>query len=329
MMGAQQAMAMQANMLGPKGMPNAQMAGMARGMAGSPQQLKAHQEQLIRQAQQQAQQNGQHSSPNMVQATMANGQNGNAAFMMNQNGQGSPSGNAASPRPNSSQMGAQSLSSGSIPKINQLYANIKARNPNMSDEEVGAIATQQLFAWQQQATAAAAGQAQRPKGVNQAAINAAVGAANSGANFAANMVANNGQHGMMDYNQVQQYNQRMRLQQAQAQQAAAARGGMQGHNMGHGVMNNSPVMNMARPVSQHGPNQTVPGTNAMNRNQVPRDQRSGSTSNSMGSGQMNGMVGQGGQQQAPAQQQQQQQAPQATGQQASPGSAPTPTPMQT
>ena len=271
MMGMPQGMGMP-GMVGPKGMPQ-QMPGMGRGMAGSPQQIKMQQE-LLRQAQA-AQQNGAHSSPNIQQAQMANGQGlTNAAFMNSMNSQGSP-GNHASPRPGSSHM-PQSLSSGSMPKINQLFASIRERNPNMTDEEVKNIATQQLLQWQQQATAAAAGNTTRPK-VNQAALNAAMGAANSGAFAAAqnqlaaginsNGTPGQGMQGMMSYEQAQQYHQRMRMQQAQQN---AARG--MPAPMAPG-MTASPVMNMARPVSQHS--QSGMRSSAT---PAPRDQRSGSVS---------------------------------------------------
>lgn len=302
MVGLPQGMGMAAGMAGPKNAPQGQMQAMPRGMAGSPQQIKMQQEQLMRQAQA-SQQNGAHSSPNMPHAGMANGQGMNnasyIAAMSQANGQPSPSSavpNAASPRPNSSHMG-QSLSSGSVPKINQLYASIKERNPNMSDEEVQKIATQQLFQWQQQATAAAAGQAGRPKAVNQAALNAAMGAQNSAA-FAAHAATSfqpgmpNTAQGMMSYDQVQQYNQRMRLQQAQ-QHAARGMQVPMAPGMG-GAMSNSPVLNMARPVSQHGQQQ------AMSRSATPRDQRSGSVSNMSNSGQVNvNGVQQGDQQASP------------------------------
>ncbi|KAK5943660.1 RNA polymerase II transcription elongation factor SpEAF [Knufia obscura] len=282
MMGMPPGMGMPAGMIGPKGIPQ-QMAGMRGGMAGSPQQIKMQQEQLLRQAQA----NGSHSSPNTQQASMANGQNvNNSAVFMNAmngaNGQGSPSatGNTASPRPLSSHM-PQSLSSGSMPKINQLYASIKERNPTMSDDEVRNIATQQLVSWQQQATAAAAGNVSRPK-VNQAALNAAMGAANSGA-FAASQNANamnmnSGlnssapvNQGIMSYEQAQQYHQRMRMQQAQQN---AARG--MPAPLGPG-MTNSPVMNMARPVSQHSQAGIGPGINRSSATPA-REQRSGSVS---------------------------------------------------
>lgn len=328
MMGVPQGMGMPANLIGPKGIPQAQMAAMARGMAGSPEQMKLQQQQLLRQAQQ-PQQNGAHSSPSAQQASMANGQNTPAAFitaMTQSNGQGSPqtTGAAASPRPGSSHM-HNTLSNGNVPKINQLYASIKERNPNMNDEEVRNIATQQLLQWQQQATAAAAGNAGRQKAVNQAALNAAMGAANSGANAAAyaqnalNQAAGavtNGQ-GMMSYEQAQQYHQRMRLQQAAAQQnvANAARGMPAPMTP---AMTNSPVMNMARPVSQHS-------QQGMNRSVTPREARSGSVnnmSNPSGSNQQaNGNVNAG-----------QAQGPTTTpvqGQQDSPRNPPTPMQSQT
>lgn len=319
MMGIPQGMNMPNGAMGPKGMPQ-QIPGMGRGIASSPQQIKMQQEQLLRQAQQ-AQQNGSHSSPNVPQASIANGQgvSNSAAFInaMNQtNGQGSPSnaGISPSPRPQSSHM-PQSLSSGSMPKINQLYANIKERNPNMNDEDVRSIATQQLLQWQQQATAAAAGNNNRTK-VNQAALNAAIGAANSGAfaaaqnqtamnmNQSVNSSATVGQ-GMMSYEQAQQYHQRMRMQQAQ-QNANRSLSGPMAPGMTSG-MSNSPVMNMVRPTSQHS--QTGM---SMNRGSATpaREQRSGSASTGMTNNpsQMNGSQ----QGQAPPQGQGAQSSPRAT-----------------
>lgn len=283
MMGMPQGMGSPAGMAGPKGVPQP-MAGMRGGMAGSPQQMKMQQDQLLRQAQA----GGSHSSPTPNQASMANGQGVNAstAFMNSMNGatgQASPSamGNIASPRPPSSHV-PQSLSSGPMPKINQLYAGIKERHPTMSDDEVRNIATQQLLQWQQQATAAAAGNANRPK-VNQAALNAAMGAANSGAFAAASQNANamnmnsgvnsaaTVNQGIMSYEQAQQYHQRMRMQQAQQN---AARGMAAPTGAG---MTNSPVMNMVRPVSQHSQSGMA---NGVNRNSATPagEQRSGSVS---------------------------------------------------
>lgn len=287
MVGIPQGMNVQNGAMGPKGAMPQQIPGMGRGMAGSPQQIKMQQEQLMRQAQQ-AQQNGAHSSPNVQQASMANGQgvNNTSTFMnaMNQtNGQGSPpiTGISASPRPQSSHM-PQSLSSGSMPKINQLYASIKERNPTMNDEEVRNIATQQLVQWQQQATAAAAGTGSRTK-VNQAALNAAIGAANSGAFAAAqNQTAMNmnqsvnssstmGQ-GMMSYEQAQQYHQRMRMQQAQQNANRNSMSAPMAPGLSPG-MTNSPVLNMARPTSQHSQS----GINMNRGSATPaREQRSGS-----------------------------------------------------
>lgn len=289
MMGIPQGMGMPTGMIGPKGIPQP-IPGMRGGMAGSPQQIKMQQEQLLRQAQA-AQTNGSHSSPSAQQASLANGQgvNNSTAFlnaMNGSNGQGSPSatGNTASPRPQSSHM-PQSLSSGPMPKINQLYASIKERHPAMSDEEVRNSATQQLVSWQQQATAAAAGNTSRPK-VNQAALNAAMGAANSGAFAAASqnqnaMNMNPGlntpatvNQGIMSYEQAQQYHQRMRTQQAQ-QNAARGMPAPMGPSM-----TNSPVMNMVRPVSQHSQSGMATGQNR-NSATPAREQRSGSMSTTM------------------------------------------------
>lgn len=270
-------MPMPAGMAGPKGMQAQIQANMRNGIANSPQQIRMHQEQLMRQAQQ----NGGHSSPNVPQANMTNGQNAGFVSDVNGvNGQPSPSagvsGNAGSPRQPGG-MG-QALSSGHVPVLTQIAANIKQRHPNMTDEEVQRAASQQLTQWQQQATAAAAGQNQRPR-VNQAALNAAMGAANAAAhagNVAAAAAAAAAvpaaaypqAQSMMTTEQMQQYNQRMRMQQAQQQ---AARG-MQGQVPMVGQMTNSPVMNMSRPVSQHN-NQA-----GLSRSGTP-SQRSGSTPN--------------------------------------------------
>ena len=269
-------------MMGPKNLAQAQaqiQAGMARGIT-SPQQMrmlqeasKVHQEQLMRQAQQQAQQGGPHSSPNAPNASMVNGQGmTNAAYMAAMAGaNGAPSpggmnGNSSSPRAQGSSTGQ--LSSGHIPVLTQLKTRFREQFPQATDEEIQRLATQQLTNWQQQATAAAAGQAaKRPQPHNQAALNAAMGAVNAGAHSANNAALAAAQYGqgMMTNEQVQQYNQRMRMQQAQAAQRGMP---MQQGMMGH--MGTSPVMNMARPVSQHG---------QMSRSATPRDQRSGSQNN--------------------------------------------------
>ncbi len=271
-------------MMGPKNLAQAQaqiQAGMARGGITSPQQMrmlqeatKVQQEQLLRQAQQAAQQGGPHSSPNGPHASMVNGQGmNNAAYMAamaGANNAPSPSGvngNSSSPR----QTSGQALSSGHIPVLTQLKTKYREQFPQATDEEIQRLATQQLTAWQQQATAAAAGQAQkRPQPHNQAALNAAMGAVNAGAHSANNAALAAAQYGqgMMTNEQVQQYNQRMRMQQAQATQR-----GMPMQQGMMGPMGTSPVMNMARPVSQHG---------QMSRSATPRDQGSNSGQNGPG-----------------------------------------------
>jgi chromatin modification-related protein VID21 len=223
--------------------------------------IKAQQQQLLlaRQAQIQQGVNGNHSSPNLPNAAMANGQGGQAAYMAalaTANGMSSPSvlmnGNATSPRSHAANMGGQPLSSGPIPVIQQLTAKIRAENPTLSGEEAQQLATQQMMAAQQNY------QAQTQKR-NQAALNAAMGAANSGqvatnaaAYAQAALTPQNQQQGpMMSNEAVQAYNQRMRqTQQAlQAQQRQGMVGGLPNGMMPN--MTGSPIMNMARPVSQH------------------------------------------------------------------------------
>lgn len=245
--------------------------------------IKAQQQQLLlaRQAQVQQGVNGNHSSPNLPSAAMANGQGGQAAYMAalaTANGMASPSvqmnGNGTSPRSNAANMGGgQPLSSGPIPVIQQLTAKIRAENPNLSGEEAQQLATQQMMNAQQNY------QAQTQKR-NQAALNAAMGAANAGqqaANAAAYAQAALNPQGqqppMMSNEAVQAYNQRMR----QTQQAMQAQ---QRQNMAAGLgpngmmpnMTGSPIMNMARPVSQHS------------RSATPRE-RSGSHNGMNGPGQ--------------------------------------------
>lgn len=222
--------------------------------------IKAQQQQLLlaRQAQIQQGVNGNHSSPNLPNAAMANGQGSQAAYMAalaTANGMSSPSvqmnGNATSPRSNVANMGGQPLSSGPIPVIQQLTAKIRAENPNLSGEEAQQLATQQMMAAQQNY------QAQTQKR-NQAALNAAMGAANAG-QAAANAAAyaqsalnpQNQPPPMMSNEAVHVYNQRMRqTQQAlQAQQRQNMAGGLPNGMMPN--MTGSPIMNMARPVSQH------------------------------------------------------------------------------
>ncbi|KAJ9606137.1 RNA polymerase II transcription elongation factor SpEAF [Cladophialophora chaetospira] len=305
--------AMQGNMPLPPGMMapkitpqmqaqmQAQMA--ARGGMTSPQQIRilqeatrVQQEQLMRQAQQA--QNGPHSSPNNAHAALANGQGmSNAAYRAAMaaaaNGNGSPSNpmNGSSPRSNNANS-SQALSSGHIPVLTQIANKIREHHPNLSDEEVQRLASQQLQTYQHQATQAAAGHTaqKRPQPHNQAALNAALGAVNAGNNaqaaaVAAAAAAQLGHPGMMTNEQVQQYNQRIRMQQAQ-QHAQRNLQAMQMQQQMGGAMANvngmatSPVMNMARPVSQHANPQ-----GQMSRSATPRDQRSSSQSNGTGNGQ--------------------------------------------
>lgn len=246
----------------------------------SPEQLRIHteaikqqQQQLLlaRQAQAQHGVNGNHSSPNLPNAAMVNGGGGQAAYMAalaTANGMPSPSmpmnGNASSPRPNTANMGGQPLSSGPIPVIQQFMAKIRQELPNLSPEEAQQLATQQMM------NASVNYQAQTQKR-NQAALNAAMGAANAGqaaANAAANAAAMAAaaaagqQPPMMSNEAVQAYNQRMRQNQQAllGQQRAGVAAGM-GTN-GMMGMTGSPVLNMARPVSQHG---------QMSRSATPRD----------------------------------------------------------
>lgn len=276
-MAAMNGMQMPPGMMGPKNIAQAQMqANMARGMATSPEQLRMmqqaskvqQQQEMMRQAQTQG---GQHSSPNGAAASLANG---NAPYnMVNANGAPSPHANASSPRSQNSTTGQ--LSSGHVPVLNQIANKIKQQYPNMTDEEVQKHASTQIQVWQQQATASTAGQpVKRPQQTNQAALNAAVGAMNSAAHASNNVNAMAGgfPQGMpqMTPEQMQQF-QRMRMMQAQQQNAAGRQPqqgpgqmhGMNGMGMGGmpmqgaqaGVVANSPVMNMARPVSQGGQGQ--------------------------------------------------------------------------
>jgi chromatin modification-related protein VID21 len=292
-------MAAMNGMQGPQGMAQkmtpAQMQ--ARGIAASPEQIRMMQQASKVQQQQQelmrqAQQNGQHSSPNGPHASLVNGSS--SYNMPNANGAPSPHGNASSPRSQNSTSGQ--LSSGHIPVLNQIANKIKQHNPQMSDEDVQKLATNQITMWQQQAAAAAVNQThKRPAPQNQAALNAAVGAMNSAAHASNNAIAANfaQQNQGLTPEQMQQYQaQRMRMMQAaqaQAQQqGVAGRQGQQSspamHNMNmagglpmnsaQGAMAaNSPVMSMARPVSQGGPRPT-------SRSGTPnvRDARSGSMS---------------------------------------------------
>ncbi|RMZ78187.1 hypothetical protein DV738_g3988, partial [Chaetothyriales sp. CBS 135597] len=275
----------QAARMDPEALAKAQaqmQASMSRGMPTSPQQLRMMQDiHKVQQQQQllqrQAQQNGQHSSPTGAHAAAANQNMSNAAYMAAMAGMTnatSPNASRTSPSPRAQNAG-QALSSGHVPAITQLQAKIREQNPNMSDEEVLRAASQHLQAYHaKQATAAAAGQpAQRPMAHNQAAVNAAMGAVNSAAHAQNNAsISPYGQQGMMTNEQVQQFNRNLQMQ--RAQQAAAR--GLAAPQMQQSMMgaSNSPVMNMARPVSQ----QANQASGQMSRSVTPRDQRSGSVS---------------------------------------------------
>ena len=280
-----------------KGMTPAQVqANMAagRGIPGhSPEQMmriqaEAHrlqQQQMLavqaRQAQHSNAQNGPHSSPSMANAAMVNGNNGQNAAALAQyaatNGMSSPSGptngNGSPPRmANGSAMG-QALSSGHTPAISHLIAEVQARHPEMSPDEVNRQATARLSQYQkQQALQAAAGhsnavqQAQR-NAMQQAALNAAAGAVNPGSHNASNVYQ---QRAMMTNEQERAY---YMARQQQRQGAMPGQMGMVGfapgavgQNMTAG-MTESPVLPMARPVSSHTPH---------SRSATPREQRSGS-----------------------------------------------------
>jgi len=165
-------------------------------------------------------------------------------------------------------MGGQPLSSGPIPVIQQLIAKIRAENPALSGEEAQQLATKQMMTAQQNY------QAQTQKR-NQAALNAAMGAANAGqqaataAAYAQAALSGPGQPPMMSNEAVQAYNSRMRqTQQAlQAQQRQSMAAGL-GPNGMMPNMTGSPIMNMARPVSQQSrsatPRERSDSHNAMN-----------------------------------------------------------------
>ncbi|ERF75402.1 hypothetical protein EPUS_00195 [Endocarpon pusillum Z07020] len=297
-----------ANMLGPKGLTQGQMqAGLASGrsLGNSPEHMRVlyeatrlqQQQQMMlatRQHQQQGSNGstGQRSSPNMSNAGIA-GANGNPnspaflATMVASNGVPSPSmpgshangvGNAGSPR----LANGHPLSSGVMPAISQLAAGIQRQNPEMAAEDVQRLATSQLNAYRQHAAQNAS-----QKSMNQAALNAAAGAANASAH-AAN-ASTYSRQGMMTNEHVQAYNAQLRHQQA-AQRANGGYGNaslsagfgmnVNGNMGGLGGMagfTGSPVLNMARPVSNH----TAQGQ--LSRSATPRDQR-GSSSGVMAQG---------------------------------------------
>ena len=269
--------------------PNVQANLQAAALAGrSPEQLmhmqreaaRLHQQQMLAVQARQAQANGQHSSPNMANTNMVNGNGAHNAQLAAQyaavNGMPSPSlgpnGNASSPRTGNGVPFGQALSSGHTPAISAFVADEQARHPEMSQAEVTQRATQRLNSYQKQQMQAAQGglqnaqQAQR-NAMHQAALNAAAGAVNAGAHHANNAYAR--QQGMMRNEDVQAYNLG-RAQMLQQQQQRANAGQMHMPPNGMGMlpgMNGSPVLPIARPVSQHG---------QMSRSATPRDQRSGS-----------------------------------------------------
>ena len=321
-------------MMGPKSAQHAaQMQLMAAARIGSSpenqrrileQVAQVQQQQLM--AQQMARQNGgqpgTHSSPNLANAALANG-NGipHAAYMAAlaaaNNGANTgphPDGLSRSPRNQAVLPGmGQSLSNGQMPLITLISNQIRQQQPQWNDEQIIQAATQQLKIYsaqaQQNANAVAAPNNQKQRTLNQAALNAAMGAANAGAHASALAAAsyNQGQ-AMMTNEQVQQYNARMRQQQA-VQRAAGPGNGYPTNGMGpHGMMptlGTSPVLNMARPVSQHSQQsangQPLQGQahGPMSRSATPRDQRSNS-----GGGGTNGGPGMMAQSASPIQQQQ-------------------------
>jgi hypothetical protein len=250
-------------------------AAAARGMPTSPEQVRMMQQAAKLQQQQHAlaMQNqqtngGQQSSPNGVTASLANGNmlNGAASPSTNVNGVGATS--QTSPR--SGQQATGPLSSGHIPAVTQIANKLRQQYPNMSEEEIQRATTAQIQSWQQQKRQQ---QQQQQNPPNQAALNAAIGAMNAGAHASNNAMGNPGfpqgqSMPQLTPEQIQQYQaQRMRVlaaQQAQQQQqanGAAPRQAQQGMNMGlqapammnaqqGGMPAGSPVMNLARPVSQ-------------------------------------------------------------------------------
>jgi chromatin modification-related protein VID21 len=270
----------QANMAAGRGMPGHSPEHMMRIQAEA-HRLQQHQMLAVqaRQAQHSNSQNGSHSSPSMVNAAMVNGNGGQNAATLAQyaatNGMSSPSaqanGNGSSPRmANGSAMG-QALSSGHTPAISHLIAEVQARNPEMSPEEVNRQATARLSQYQkQQALQAAAGhsnavqQAQR-NAMQQAALNAAAGAVNPGAHNANNVYQ---QQRVMTNEQVQAFHMARQQQRQGAMPGQIGMAGLAPGAGGHGMvagMTGSPVLSMARPVSSHAPH---------SRSATPREQRS-------------------------------------------------------
>ncbi|KAL8821816.1 MAG: hypothetical protein Q9223_000228 [Gallowayella weberi] len=102
-----------------------------------------------RQQQQHPQMNGQMSpNPNNANLIRSNGSSGHTTFpgrsaSPSMNGAPAAIGSSTSPRmTNSSQ--PQALSSGSVPTINQVMSQIRARNPNATQEQINQMATNQL-----------------------------------------------------------------------------------------------------------------------------------------------------------------------------------------
>jgi hypothetical protein len=269
------------NMVAGRSMPGHSPEQMMRIQAEA--QRLQHQQMLAvqaRQAHHSNAQNGPHSSPSIANAMIANSNGGQNAATLTQyaaaNGMSSPSGatsgNGSSPRmANGSAMG-QALSSGHTPAISHLIAEVQARHPEMSPDEVNRLATARPNQYRgQQALQAAAGhsnavQQSQKSAMHQAALNAAAGAGNPGA-LNANILYQ--QRGVMTNEQVQAYH----LARQRQQGAMPGQMGMAGHAPGaggHGMVagiTGSPVLPMARPVSSH---------TSHSRSATPRDQRSGS-----------------------------------------------------
>jgi chromatin modification-related protein VID21 len=272
----------QANMAGGRAMPGHSPEQMMRIQAEA---HRLQQQQMLavqaRQAQHNSAQNGPHSSPSMANAAMANGNGSQNAAALAQyaatNGVSSPSaptnGNGSSPRMANGTAMAQALSSGLTPAISHLIADVQARHPEMSPDEVNRQATARLSQYQRQHTLqAAAGltnavqQAQK-NAMHQAAFNAAAGAVNPGGHNANNVYQ---QRGVMTNEQVQAYHMARQRQQQGAMPGQMGMAGLAPGAGGHGMvagMTGSPVLPMARPVSSHATH---------SRSATPREQRSGS-----------------------------------------------------
>ena len=269
--------------------------------------LAARQQQQQQQQQQQHQQqppplslqgsSGQHSSTNLSGAGVVGGGNSNPsspaflAALAASNGISSPSmqgahlngiGGTGSPRlPNS-----HTNPTGVVPGVSQLSANLQRQNPEASPEEIQRLTHAQLSMYRQQAPHGVT-----QKSMNQAALNAAAGAANAGAH-AANASSYSRPPGVMSSEQIQAYNLQLRQQQAAQRANGVYNGAGVGANVGMSVsghaggmstaggitgLNGSPIMNMARPVSNHNYSQ-----GPISRSATPRDQRSSSLGGSGG-----------------------------------------------